>query len=282
MESPQEINDHFAVSGLKIEKTDLWNTEPHINKMTDVHIKDEKVEIDEMELHKSSEFYLDIKAIIKSEENTPIEGDSTDTTGCTGNQSCVTEDFSDKSNKNGQSSSQLVFLLKCNLCDYCSDSEGRFVEHILIHSPSEFLKCPFCEYNCSDGRNFMEHIKNHRNRNVVEDHITINISERMFKSAGTQECVSECTKKGNLKHYLRTQSEEKLFKCNFCDYSCVRRLLWKQHLKSHTDKKPFKCKVCEYASISKTRLKNHMRTHAGEKPFKCNICEYASSYKTNL
>ena len=54
------------------------------------------------------------------------------------------------------------------------------------------------------------------------------------------------------------------------------------HLKAHTQEKNFKCKFCDMAFCDSSTLKKHVRTHTGEKPYVCHLCPKSFTQSGNL
>ncbi|XP_019630339.1 PREDICTED: zinc finger protein 91-like [Branchiostoma belcheri] len=77
----------------------------------------------------------------------------------------------------------------------------------------------------------------------------------------------------------KTQTEEKLYKCDQCDYSAEWKKLLRKHKRKHT--KPYMCGECGYRTHCKGGLVRHMGTHTGEK-FKCNECDFCTPEKCQL
>jgi uncharacterized Zn-finger protein len=54
------------------------------------------------------------------------------------------------------------------------------------------------------------------------------------------------------------------------------------HLKAHTQEKTYKCTYCDNSFCDSSTLKKHLRTHTGERPFVCHICSKSFSQSGNL
>lgn len=54
------------------------------------------------------------------------------------------------------------------------------------------------------------------------------------------------------------------------------------HLKAHTQEKNFKCKFCDMGFCDSSTLKKHVRTHTGEKPYVCHLCPKSFTQSGNL
>ena len=80
------------------------------------------------------------------------------------------------------------------------------------------------------------------------------------------------------------QNENKIFKCELCQYFSFKRGHLKVHITSiHEGKKPFKCEFCDKAFSQKSKMKIHIASiHEGKKPFKCEFCNNAFSRKNIL
>ncbi|XP_078702756.1 uncharacterized protein LOC144928368 [Branchiostoma floridae x Branchiostoma belcheri] len=77
----------------------------------------------------------------------------------------------------------------------------------------------------------------------------------------------------------KTQTEDKPYKCDQCDYSAAWKKLLRKHKRKHT--KPYMCGECGYRTHCKGGLVRHMGTHTGEK-FKCNECDFCTPEKCQL
>ena len=60
-----------------------------------------------------------------------------------------------------------------------------------------------------------------------------------------------------MRTHLKTQSGEKLNKCNQCDYASSRADVLRTLLKAHNGEKSNKCNQCDFAPSLRTRLKTH-------------------------
>ncbi|KAF5287430.1 hypothetical protein FQR65_LT12255 [Abscondita terminalis] len=56
---------------------------------------------------------------------------------------------------------------------------------------------------------------------------------------------------------LSRDSQEKTFRCNFCDYSSSWKHQLKSHMYKHSGEKPFKCDKCDYRCCRKSDLSQH-------------------------
>ena len=84
--------------------------------------------------------------------------------------------------------------------------------------------------------------------------------------------------------HQRTDTGEKNFKCDQCEFSFRTRDNLIRHIVTHTGEKPYQCDICNNRFTTKYQLITHIRRHTGEKPFKCDEdeCDYASASQGNL
>ena len=57
----------------------------------------------------------------------------------------------------------------------------------------------------------------------------------------------------------KTGEEERLNKCNQCDYGSSYASNLERHLKTHSGKRPNKCNQCNYASSQAGNLREHLK-----------------------
>ena len=74
---------------------------------------------------------------------------------------------------------------------------------------------------------------------------------------------------GNLRAHWKTNSGEKLNKCNQCDFASSQAGKMRAHLKTYSGEKLNKCNQCDYALARIHRLKTHSKTHSERKSNKC-------------
>ncbi|KAL5257462.1 hypothetical protein ACHWQZ_G012415 [Mnemiopsis leidyi] len=79
-----------------------------------------------------------------------------------------------------------------------------------------------------------------------------------------------------------TKHEDKLWKCNQCDYVTNHRHFHKFHLRIHQIEKLYNCQECDFSSMTKSRLLSHRRKKHKEKDLTCPHCSYKTNYKPHL
>ncbi|XP_077169013.1 B-cell CLL/lymphoma 6 member B protein [Paroedura picta] len=67
-------------------------------------------------------------------------------------------------------------------------------------------------------------------------------------------------------------SEEKPYKCHFCNSGFRYKGNLASHRSLHTGEKPYRCRICGAQFNRPANLKTHLRIHSGEKPFRCETC----------
>ena len=77
---------------------------------------------------------------------------------------------------------------------------------------------------------------------------------------------------GYMENVHPDHTEEKQFKCKFCDKTFSENKYLKVHMRIHTGEKPYLCRQCPKAFTTNNGLKCHIKTHTGEKPYPCNKC----------
>ena len=82
--------------------------------------------------------------------------------------------------------------------------------------------------------------------------------------------------------HMRTHSEVRMYKCEFCGKGFNQKGNLKAHVYRHTGERPFKCDICGKGFTLASTLNTHKRTHAPHEPFNCRFCEKAFYQKNAL
>ena len=152
---------------------------------------------------------------------------------------------------------------KCDICEAIFKSRDGFVNHKkLLHSGERIKysceKCPISYYN----------------ENTYENHVAKHNGEPTYS-------CDKCSKKFYTAHRLQKhgydhKNKNKKLYCTQCEYSTIHRQAFKRHMATlHSDERPFKCNYCDSSFKTKLILVQHERIHTGERPYKCKYCEKA-------
>ena len=91
----------------------------------------------------------------------------------------------------------------------------------------------------------------------VEDMIKNNKSK--IKKCPFEGCLKEYKHHSSLLQHVRTHTQKKLFKCNFCGKRFVTNGNLKDHERRHLNMKLFKCEKCNMKFYRSNQLKTHMK-----------------------
>ncbi|KAG9483300.1 hypothetical protein GDO78_009301 [Eleutherodactylus coqui] len=235
-------------------------------------------------------------------------------------------------------------ILKCPLCDKSFDRIGKYVSHTRVHTGEKPFECDICYVRCSTKSNLTVHRKKHSNEadlpkkehkcpfcnrlhasrktlvkhvkrfhaENAEDFLTI----KRIKTEGwnCDICNKSFTRRPHLQEHMILHSQDKPFKCTYCDEQfksrfkrlrhqekyhlgpfpcdiCGRQFNDTGNLKRHIEythggKRKWICFICGKSVRERTTLEEHLRIHSGEKPHLCSICgqsfRHGSSYRLHL
>ncbi|KAM3604978.1 uncharacterized protein V6R79_018974 [Siganus canaliculatus] len=234
--------------------------------------------------------------------------------------------------------------LKCPKCDKTFDRAGKYESHTRVHTGEKPFQCDICLQRYSTKSNLTVHKKKHASdapfqkkehkcpfcsklhaskktlakhvRRFHPDHIQEFVTKRKRKSEGWKcaICLKTFTRRPHLQEHMILHSQDRPFKCSFCDEYFKSRFTRlkhqekfhlgpfpceicgrqfndtgnrKRHIEcTHGGKRKWTCFVCGKSVRERTTLREHLRIHSGEKPHLCSICgqsfRYSSSYRLHL
>lgn len=93
------------------------------------------------------------------------------------------------------------------------------------------------------------------------------------------ECEKMYDKKTSLQYHLKTKhSDDRQFKCTFCNKAFAIKSDFVRHSRIHTNDKRYICSVCGKKFTDRSTHLKHERIHSGSKPYQCTICSKSFGY----
>ncbi|XP_045534018.1 uncharacterized protein LOC106709553 [Papilio machaon] len=146
---------------------------------------------------------------------------------------------------------------ECPLCDRVFHHRNSLLYHMLMHGEKQH----FCK-DCDKGFYTAAALKVHRRVHSGD------------RPCACDECGRNFRQWSDLKyHKASIHSDQKNFKCEFCDKEFARRYSLNVHRRIHTGERNYKCDYCNKTFRASSYRLSHMRTHTGSKPYKCPQCE---------
>ncbi|CAK6442304.1 unnamed protein product [Pipistrellus nathusii] len=235
-------------------------------------------------------------------------------------------------------------ILQCPMCDKTFDRIGKYESHTRVHTGEKPFECDICHQRYSTKSNLTVHRRKHSNgtdfhqkehkcpycnklhasKKTLAKHVKrfhpenaqefISIKKTKSESWKCEICKKYFTRKPHLEEHMILHSQDKPFKCTYCEEHFKSRFARLKHqekfhlgpfpcdvcgrqfndtgnLKRHVEcthggKRKWTCFICGKSVRERTTLKEHMRIHSGEKPHLCSICgqrfRHGSSYRLHL
>ncbi|XP_026860569.2 zinc finger protein 507 [Electrophorus electricus] len=194
---------------------------------------------------------------------------------------------------------------RCRLCLYSSGNKGYIKQHLRVHRQRRPYQCPICEHIACSSKDLENHMIHHcktrmyqckncsetfHYKNQLRSH------ERDSHEAGDNVAASPpvtetaaSTDKGEKMLDEDLASEQKVFKCDVCDYTSSTYVGVRNHRRIHNSDKPYRCCSCDFATTNMNSLKSHMRRHPQEhqavqllEQYRCSLCGYVCSHPPSL
>uniref|UniRef100_A0A182QEY4 Protein krueppel n=1 Tax=Anopheles farauti TaxID=69004 RepID=A0A182QEY4_9DIPT len=171
------------------------------------------------------------------------------------------------------------------VCEYCRNRIDEYNENFKPYEKEYFLE----RNHSAEEKN-----SNQSNRLVVNnptqcticgkvvksisDHMKIHSNDKKYKCTF---CDKSFAQSNNLTYHLRQHTGEKPYQCELCDKEFFNKSHLKSHLKLHTDDKEFQCEYCCKRFNHLGNLNKHQRVHSGDRPYQCNYCDRSFSNISN-
>ncbi|XP_023662159.2 zinc finger and BTB domain-containing protein 41 [Paramormyrops kingsleyae] len=205
---------------------------------------------------------------------------------------------------------------QCDVCHQCYSTKSNLTVHKKKHNigvpfQKKEHRCPFCNKLHASRKTLAKHV-----RRFHPDHIQefLSMKKRKSETWKCDICHRSFTRRPHLEEHMILHSQDRPFKCAFCDdyfKSRFSRLKHqekyhlgpfpceicgrqfndtgnrKRHIEcTHGGKRKWTCSTCGKSVRERTTLNEHMRIHSGEKPHLCSICgqsfRHGSSYRLHL
>lgn len=114
----------------------------------------------------------------------------------------------------------------------------------------------------------------------LKTHEAIHTNERPFKCKFCD--LSFRIPKHRSDHIKFDHLKEVGYTCDVCGKLFRDFTLLTKHMKTHTGIKPHECEFCSRRFLDKHDLVVHTRIHTGERPYSCNFCDSSFVASTNL
>uniref|UniRef100_A0A3Q2X9T0 Zinc finger and BTB domain containing 41 n=1 Tax=Hippocampus comes TaxID=109280 RepID=A0A3Q2X9T0_HIPCM len=164
-------------------------------------------------------------------------------------------------------------ILKCPKCDKTFDRAGKYESHTRVHTKEKPFQCDVCLQRYSTKSNLTVHKKKHASDAPfqMKEH-KCPFCNKLHASTKT---LAKHVRRFHPEHLQEFLSKRKKksegWKCPICLKSFTRRTHLQEHMILHTQERPFKCAFCdEYFRSRFARLKHQEKYHLG--PFPCDIC----------
>ncbi len=133
---------------------------------------------------------------------------------------------------------------QCEECGKWFPSMARVKVHLLRHKKGKAFKCDKCPKEFVTKGELQAHSNVHEKKN---NYLCV-------------DCGAWFSYYNSLKFHRRSvHTNERPFKCDYCDKGFTKSYALTRHRRQHTGEKPYKCEVCGKGSADHSTHKRHMR-----------------------
>lgn len=162
---------------------------------------------------------------------------------------------------------------KCQYCGKCLSAQSSLVKHERLHKEEKHYQCRECGEKFSQKHRFDRHLQSHTRRKLYEHikkvrQLKLKRSLSARKTARTESKPSKgpiVTRNSCVARHMKIPTEDKPYKCQYCEKCMQTKSSLVNHEKIHKDKKPYKCLECGKSFFQKNHLGCHKRSHMRKK-----------------
>lgn len=173
-------------------------------------------------------------------------------------------------------------LYACQQCNFKTPVLGRLNNtHMKIHSDEKNFICAICNKAFKNNKQLRNHRRTHREIQQIQQSAWLH-SEFPVK------CV-KCDFKFANQKFLKAHMESRhgtseidgRMKCSLCGMLFKTRYLLQSHMAKHSDEKRFKCSYCDFSCNDHNSMRRHKMRHNSEgHMYRCSYCDYTSIQST--
>uniref|UniRef100_W5KFU6 Zinc finger protein 507 n=1 Tax=Astyanax mexicanus TaxID=7994 RepID=W5KFU6_ASTMX len=185
---------------------------------------------------------------------------------------------------------------RCRLCLYSSGNKGYIKQHLRVHRQRQPYQCPICEHVACDSKDLESHMIHHCKTRMYSCkqcgdtfHYKSQLRNHEREQHGlgdaspTLTAACQTTATTDQPDKINSVSDQKVYKCDVCDYTSSTYVGVRNHRRIHNSDKPYRCvflfKVtpvfmsefcsnrccnCDFATTNMNSLKSHMKKHPQE------------------
>ena len=112
----------------------------------------------------------------------------------------------------------------CRKCDYVTDNNDFFREHLEIHREQNIFECDLCDFT---GKVEIQ----------MEKHFKVRHEKQKFQNFNCKKCQYTTRNETLLREHMRIHTDPEQFKCQLCDFQGKSKIQIKKHFKVRHEKR---------------------------------------------